>query len=78
MVLQRFDGRIKLHIRNYVLDEEEYCLIPTKKGVVIDKQQCRDLLNVLKDLGKVIGLVSDFPYRSKRRQFWNVSSQPHN
>lgn len=58
LVLQRYKGVVKLHIRAYSLEEEEYVLIPTKKGVALDKQQVRDLLSALADLSKVIKHVS--------------------
>lgn len=58
LVLQRYKGLVKLHLRNYVLEEEEYVLVPTKRGVVLDKQQTRDLLCALPELSKVIKNVS--------------------
>lgn len=58
MVLQRFKGRVNLHLRNYMLEEEEYVYIPTKRGVVLGKQQTRDLLCALPELKRVIKYVS--------------------
>lgn len=60
MVLQRFKGKISLHIRNYILDEEEYVYIPTKRGVTMDKQQVKDLIVAAPDLERVIQTVSSF------------------
>lgn len=60
--LQRFMGKVRLHLRNYTLEDEEYVLIPTKKGVVLDKQQTRDFLNSVKDLERVIKHVSYYLY----------------
>ena len=59
MVLQKFQGKVKLHIRNYVLEEEEFVLIPTKRGVTLDKQQTRDLIAGVKDMLKVVKRVSN-------------------
>ena len=62
MVLQKFQGRVKLHLRNYVLDEEEFVLIPTTRGVTLDKQQTRDFIQATVDLFKVVKKVSTLDY----------------
>jgi len=62
MVMQRFMGRLSLHIRNYMLDEEEYIYVPTKRGVVLNKQQTRDLINSMDQLATVIKHVSFMLY----------------
>ena len=58
MVLQRYLGKLSLHLRNYALEEEEFVLIPTKRGVTLDKQQTRDLISSTQELMKVIKRVS--------------------
>ena len=58
MVLQRYKGKVRLHLRNYVLEDEEYVLVPTRRGVVLDKQQTRDLLCAMSELNKVVKKVS--------------------
>ena len=58
MCLQRYKGKVRLHLRNYILEEEEYVLVPMNRGVVLDKQQTRDLLCALTELGNVIKKVS--------------------
>ena len=37
LTLQRYDGKIAAHIRNYVLDEQNFVLVPCKRGVTLDK-----------------------------------------
>jgi len=62
MVMQRFKGLLSLHIRNYMLDDEEYIYVPTKRGIVLNKQQTRDLMNSMDELSKVIKHVSFMLY----------------
>ena len=54
MCLQRYQGRVKLHIRNYLLEEDEYVLTPTKRGAVLDKQQARDLMANVDSMWRVL------------------------
>ena len=58
IVFQRFKGKVNLHLRNYILDEEEFVYIPTKRGVILNKQQTRDLLNAMPELTRVVKHVS--------------------
>ena len=58
LTLQRYKGKVSMHLRVYVLDDQNYCLIPTKKGVTLDKQQTRDLLANMHNLATFIGVVS--------------------
>jgi hypothetical protein len=59
LTLQRYRGRVSLHLRVYTVDDQDYCLIPTKKGVMLDKQQTRDLMAAMHNLAAFIGVVSN-------------------
>jgi hypothetical protein len=59
LTLQRYKGKVSLHIRVYTIDDQDYCLIPTKKGVMLDKQQSRDLMASMHNLATFIGVVSN-------------------
>ena len=56
---QRYRGKVSLHIRVYTIDDQDYCLIPTKKGAMLDKQQTRDLMTAMHELATFIGVVSN-------------------
>ena len=58
LTLQRYRGKVSMHLRVYTLDDQNYCLIPTKKGVTLDKQQTRDLLENMRNMAAFIGIVS--------------------
>ena len=59
LTLQRYRGKVSLHMRIYTIDDQDYCLIPTKKGAMLDKQQTRDLMATMNDLAAFIGVVSN-------------------
>ena len=54
LCLQRYQGKVRLHLRTYQLDEEQYVLIPTIRGATLDKSQTRDLMMSLTELGSVL------------------------
>ena len=59
-LLQRHDGRILFHIRQFVMDTEGQYLYPSKMGVTLNLQQTRDLLEYFESLQEVVEDVSDF------------------
>jgi hypothetical protein len=58
--LQRFKGVVYLHIREFSVDELDVAVIPTQRGVCLNKQQTADLINELPTLLAMIKQVSAF------------------
>lgn len=56
--LQRYDGVIHFHIRHFIVEQGGKYIYPSKVGVSLTMQQCRDLLEAMDALQEVIEDVS--------------------
>ena len=56
--LQRYKGVVYFHLREFEIDEQGLALLPSKKGLCLNRQQVADLLAEIEDLLDIVGEVS--------------------